>query len=210
MKGAIFDVDGTLLDSMTVWRNITERFLKKYDIALSDEKAAQYKEMTLEESLPQIIAEFKLKLTHEEIFSEFKQMVAEEYALRVELKDGAKEYIEKLHDEGIKIAVATSGYEGLCKSAFKRLGIIDYIDAYAFSSEVGCNKSKPDVYLLAAERLGLNPWDCTVFEDIVPGIESSRKAGFKTCAVYDDTNKHETEILKNTADKYITNWKELF
>lgn len=209
MKGAIFDVDGTLLDSMTVWYNITNRFFIKHNLILTDEKAALYKEMTLEESLPQINEEFNLGLTNEEIFSEFKEMIADEYKNRVELKPHAKEYLAKLKSEGIKTAVATSGYEGLCKSAFKRLGIIDYIDKYAFSSEVGCNKGQPDVYLLAAQRMGLSPKDCTVFEDIVLGLGSAKKAGFMTCAVFDPTNAAETDALKQLSDHYITGWDEL-
>ena len=209
MKGAIFDVDGTLLDSMTVWYNITNRFFIRHGLELPDEKAAAYKEMTLEESLPQINEEFNIGMTNEQIMQEFKEMIAEEYANHILLKPGADAYLKKLHDAGIKTAVATSGYEGLCKSAFRRLGIIDYIDEYAFSSEVGCNKGQPDVYLLAAKRLGLQPEDCTVFEDIVLGLGSAKKAGFTACAVYDPTNAGETEILKQLSDQYITDWNEL-
>lgn len=209
MKGAIFDVDGTLLDSMTVWYNITNRFFIRHGLKLPDEKAAAYKEMTLEESLPQINEEFNLGMTKEQIMQEFKDMIAEEYANHIRLKPGADAYLKKLHGAGIKTAVATSGYEGLCKSAFRRLGIIDYIDEYAFSSEVGCNKGQPDVYLLAAKRLGLRPEECTVFEDIVLGLGSAKVAGFTTCAVYDPTNAGETETLKQISDQYITGWNEL-
>jgi len=147
MKGAIFDVDGTILDSMSVWHNVTGRFFAKHGLVLTDEKAATYKEMTLDESLPQINEEFGLGMTFDEIYEDFRQMVNEEYENNIELKDGVDEYLKALHNKGVKIAVATSGYEGMCKSAFKRLGIIDYIDAYAFSAEVGVNKSKPDIYI---------------------------------------------------------------
>ena len=209
MTGAIFDVDVTLLDSMTVWWNITDTFFKRRNLVLTDEKAAMYKEMTLEESLPAINDEFNLNMSFDEIMSEFQEMVTEQYLNHIELKPYAKEYLKELHDAGVKIAVATSGYEDLCKSAFKRLGIFDYIDAYAFSSEVGCNKGNPDVYLLAAQRIGVEPCDCMVFEDIVLGIGSAKKAGFKTCAVYDVTNKDETDALKQLSDRYITGWEEM-
>ncbi len=209
MKGAIFDVDGTLLDSMGIWYNITARFFEKHGLTLTDEKAEEYKEMTLEESLPQIRKEFNLNVTDEQIMSEFKGMIADEYANRVQLKAGVHEYLKKLHDNGVKIAVATSGYEGLCKAAFTRLGIIDYIDAYAFSCEVGCNKGNPDVYLLAAKRIGVKPGECTVYEDIVLGAQSAKKAGFYVVTVYDDTNSYETDKLKACSDMYITDWKEL-
>ena len=209
MKGAIFDVDGTILDSMNVWYKITDSFFKLHGLVLTDEKAEAYKEMTLEESLPQISYEFGLGMTFSEIFEEFRALMSVEYEYNIELKPGVDTYLKRLHDDGIKIAVATSGYEGMCKSAFKRLGIIDYIDAYAFSSEVGVNKGQPDIYLLAAKRIGAEPAQCMVYEDIVLGIGSAKKAGFKTCAIYDDTNKNETLLLKQLSDRYITGWKDL-
>lgn len=209
MRGAIFDVDGVLLDSMGVWHKITDRFFRAHGLTLSDEQAASYKDMTLEESLPLINEKYNLKMSFDEMYAQFRSMVAEEYKYNIALKPYAREYLKSLHDAGIKIAVATSGYEGMCADAFERTGIINYIDAYTFSSEVGCNKSKPDIYLLAARRIGENPTCCTVYEDIVPGIRSASEAGFRTCAVYDETNADETDVLKRLSDRYITGWKEL-
>lgn len=209
MTGAIFDVDGTILDSMQVWYKVTTNFFEMHNLVLTEEKAASYKEMTLDESLPQINEEFNLGMTNDEILEEFRQLIIHEYAFNIQLKPNIDIYLKKLHDSGVKIAVATSGYEGMCKSAFKRLDILKYIDAYAFSSEVGVNKGNPDIYLLAAERIGLKPQDCTVYEDIVLGLETARKAGFKTCAIYDDTNSYETQRLKQVSDRYITGWEEL-
>ena len=209
MKGAIFDVDGTLLDSMTVWYHITDRFFKDRGLVMTDENAERYREMTLEESLPLIREEFNLDMTMDEVWAEFRRLAGIEYENNIAMKPYAKEYIEKLRADGVKIAVATSGYEQLCKSAFKRLGVIGCIDAYAFSSEVGVNKGNPDIYLLAAKRLGLSPKECVVYEDIALGINGAKKAGFETCAIYDDTNAAQTDELKRLSDHYITGWKEL-
>lgn len=209
MKGAIFDVDGTLLDSMPVWWRATEKFCKNHNIDMTAEKFAEYNEMRLEDSLPQIRAEHGLEMSVDEMISELRCLVFEEYRDFVLMKPRAKEYVEKLHNEGVKIAIATSGYEGLCKAAFERLGVWDLIDARAFSDEVGVNKSNPDVYLLAAQRLGLNPSECVVFEDIATGIGGAKKGGFKTCAVYDESNADKTETLKELADMYITDFGEL-
>lgn len=209
MKGAIFDVDGTLLDSMPVWWRVSERFFERHNIEVTSERFAEYKEMRLEDSLPVIRDEFKLDMRISEMVAEFQRLAAEEYRDSVLLKPYAKEYMEKLHKNGVKIAIATSGYEELCKSAFERLGVWEYIDARAFSDEVGVDKSNPDVYLLAAKRLGVEPSDCVVYEDIVVGISGAKKGGFKTCAVYDESNADETETLKKLADKYIASWNEL-
>lgn len=209
MKGAIFDVDGTILDSMMAWADVTGRFFKNHGLTLTNEKAASYKDQTLEKSLSQINSEFNLQMTSEDMLNEFTAMIGEEYEKRIKAKPDVDKYLKKLHDGGVKIAVATSGYKGLCAMAFARLGILQYIDAYAFSSEVGCNKSKPDVYLLAAERIGVRVQDCVVFEDIVTGVKTAKAAGFKTCAIYDKTNAHETDALKKYADRYINGWAEL-
>ncbi len=209
MRGAIFDVDGTILDSMGVWHDVLKSFFALHSITLTDETSAKIKEMTLDESLPMINEEYGLGMTPDEIYEEFRRLMEVEYAENIMLKPGADKYIKKLHDSGVKIAVATSGYEGMCKSAFARLGIIDYIDEYAFSSEVGVNKGHPDIYYLAAKRIGISPCDCTVYEDIVQGINTAKNAGFKTCAVYDNSNAQETQRLKQLSDRYITGWDEL-
>lgn len=209
MKGAIFDVDGTLLDSMMVWWRVMTDFFKNNNLTLMDEKAAEYKEMTLEESIPKMIDEFGLDMTVEEIVAEFQRMIIKEYKENIQLKPYVKEYVEQLHNKGVKIAIATSGYESLCRPAFERLGIWQYIDVCAFSSEVGVNKGNPDIYLLAAKRMGVEPSECVVYEDIVLGISGAKKGSFKTCAVQDMTNLEETEELKKIADNYITSWKEL-
>lgn len=209
MRGAIFDVDGTLLDSMSVWWDVIIDFYMQHGVEISDEQASEYKELTMEESLPMIIKGLKLDMTFEELLDTFKQMVSIQYENTLPLKADADKYLKKLHDKGIKIAIATSGYEELCKKAFTRLNVWQYIDACALSSEVGVNKSNPDVYLLAAKRLGIPPEECTVFEDISSGILGAKKGGFTTCAIYDETNADKTETLKQLSDRYITGWKEL-
>lgn len=209
MRGAIFDVDGTLLDSMPVWWRVSEKFFRNHNLEVSCKRFEEYKEMRLEDSLPQIRAEFKIDMTVDDMIDEFRRLAFEEYRDFVQMKPYAKEYMEKLHNEGVKIAIATSGYEGLCRSAFTRLGVWDIIDARAFSDEVGVDKSHPDVYLLAAKRIGVEPSECVVFEDIVKGIEGAKSGGFKTCAVYDESNEEETQTLKSTADRYIKSFKEL-
>lgn len=209
MKGAIFDVDGTLLDSMTVWYDVLVEFYAEHGVNLTDEEAAEYKDLTLEESIPVITDRLKLQLSSKEIADIFVKKGLYQYEHILPLKKDADKYLKQLHDEGVKIAIATSGFELHCKKAFTRLGVWDLIDKCAYSSEVGVNKSNPDVYLLAAQRLGVKPEDCVVFEDISLGILGAKKGHFKTCAVYDKSNTGETELLKKIADRYIESWSEL-
>ena len=209
MKGAIFDVDGTILDSMGIWVDIDTAFFASHNIKITPEQSAQYQDMTFEESLQQMQRDYLPDMSEAEMRRELMQMAADAYANTIPAKPGVCEFIRRLHDDGIKIAVATSGFKELCQSAFKRLGIFDIIETYAFSSEVGCNKSNPDIYLLAAKRLNLPPAECTVYEDIITGIMSAGAAGFKTVAVYDKTSAHDKDRLLRHSDRYITGWDDL-
>ena len=209
MKGAIFDVDGTILDSMGTWVDIDTAFFAAHNITITPEQSAQYQDMTFEESLSRMQRDYLPDMSEAEMRCELMQMAADAYANTIPAKPGVCEFMHKLHNDGIKIAIATSGFKELCQSAFKRLGIFDIIDTYAFSSEVGCNKSNPDIYLLAAERLGLDPSECTVYEDIITGITSAGAAGFGTVAIYDKTSAHDKDRLLRHSDRYITGWDEL-
>lgn len=209
MEGAIFDVDGTILDSMGVWVDLTKEFFQSHNIIISEDELLDYQNMTFEESIPKIQKEFLPNITFDEMMRELKQLVFKAYKYSIPAKPGVCEYIRSLHNNGVKIAIATSGFRELCTAAFERLGIQHIIDAYAFSSETGCSKSKPDIYLLAAKRLGLKPQECTVYEDIITGIMSANSAGFKTVAIYDKTNARDTQRLLRHSDRYITGWNEL-
>lgn len=209
LKGAIFDVDGTILDSMSVWYDITDRYFREHGIMLSGEAAAKIEGMTLEESLPYIQHTYLPQLSAELILEELRARVAFEYANNIPAKEGVCEYIRRLHENGIKIAAATSGFSELCKTAFRRIGIEEYFSAYAFSSEVGCSKSQPDIYLLAAQRLSLEPKDCCVYEDLITGVISAGSAGFTVVAVADSSNAQDRERLIRHSDHYITGWDEL-
>jgi len=207
--GAIFDVDGTILDSMYVWNEATTNFYKNHGLTLTAEEADTFAHQTLDESLPYIKKTYNLPMSVEEISLEFKELIRDSYSNKVKEKDYAVQYIKKLHNSGIKIAIATSGIDEMWQAAFKRLGILDLITTHSNSKEVGVNKSNPDVYLLAAKRLGIAPEKCMVFEDIYPGICGAKKGGFLTCAIYDTLSKNDTENMKKDADIYINSWREI-
>ncbi|MCH5184512.1 MAG: HAD family phosphatase [Oscillospiraceae bacterium] len=209
MRGAIFDVDGTLLDSMSVWYVITGKILKKRDIDANDEIMNKVKDITLPEACKFIKEYYGLSESPEEIMDEAKRTAAEEYLNNIPLKSGAAEYLAKLHEEGVKLAVATSGFPELAEAALKRCGVWELFSAKAYSFETGKDKSNPDIYLLAAERLGVEPAECTVYEDILPGICGAKKAGMKTVGVYDASAQSDARRIMHEADKYIMSWEEL-
>lgn len=208
IKGVIFDVDGTLLDSMNVWRDVTIRLFDKYNIPLDRELNDKFQEMTLDESTEFMTKKLGFPVEAEKLGYELLQMIENEYLHNIPLKPYAAEYVKKLYSEGVKIGIATSGYEKTCKGAFERLGIADKICAYAYSHEVGKNKSNPDVYLLAAQRMGVAAMECEVYEDIALGMVGAKKAGMKTVAVFDEMTP-DFEAVKNSADRFIMSFEEL-
>ena len=209
MKGAIFDIDGTILDSMTIFHKITETFFAGYGKTFTPELEKMINDMRIEDSVPYLLKLWNLDIKEETVFEYVKAEFQNKYKTEIMPKPYVCDYIKGLKKKGIKIAAATSGYYELCSHALRRAGILDCIDAFAFSHEVNCPKSNPDVYLLAAERIGIEPKDCVVYEDILIGIEGAKKGGFITCAVYDETNTQDTQKLNDTADMYITSWQEL-
>lgn len=208
-SGAIFDIDGTILDTMGVWREITLNFLLKKGITPTREEMDNYRDLSMAETMQYTKVQFNLPESVEELQDGFEKLSREKYINEVPAKPYIKEYMEKLKSEGVKIGVATSGYPDLWQHALKRLGMLHLIDGYALTSETGVNKSHPDVYLLAAERIGVAPSECMVFEDIVSGIVGAKKGGMMATAIYDESNKDRTEEFKKLADRYIVSWKEL-
>ncbi len=209
MKAAIFDVDGTLIDSMGVWLEVTKAFFENHGLTLTPELAARYQEMTLEESLPEINSMFDLGLDFDNMYNEFAGRVGDEYKYRIPAKPGAVEYVKQLYEGGIKIAAATSGYEELCRAVLERLGILDCFSVILFSSDIGESKESGKIYLKAAEALGVEKEDCMVYEDILAGVKGAKKAGIPVTAVADKSNLGITQALKQHSDHYITGWQEL-
>ena len=209
-KCALFDIDGTILDSMGNWDWIFNTVIKMYNINdLTEEEIELYKSISVMSSPPIIKKNHNLKESAEEILNEVVKLAKIEYEYNIEAKPFCIDYLEKLYNEGIKIGIVTSGLPELFELSFKRLGIDKYISAVAYSDEVGVDKSNPDVYLLAAERLNVNFSDCMVYEDIKKGIIGAKKANMQTTAVFDKWNEYEKEELKALADIYIDSWEEL-
>lgn len=208
-KGAIFDLDGTLLDSMRVWKSVDEQFFERRGIAMPTDYGESVKNMHFPTAAAYTKDRFSLPDSEESIMNEWHSLCLEAYENHIKLKDGAAEYLLSLREKGIKIAYATSNSETLCEAVLRANGVWNMFNAKAYSEETGKNKTEPDVYLLAAERLGLTPSECAVFEDIAVGAESAKRGGFAVCGVYDKTSEKDAEKIKSVADMYIESFREL-
>ena len=209
IKGAIFDLDGVLIDSMGVWKNLDKDFLKKRGFAVPQDIDKVIKNLSFQDAAVYFKEKFHLSQTIAEIMEEWNKMVFDEYAFRIGLKPGVREYLIHLETQGIKIGLATSNTRKLTEVVLRNNGVEDYFEVIKTSNEVERDKNFPDIYLLCAEELQLEPEQCVVFEDILPGILSAKAAGMKTVGVYDQYSKHEWEEIKMNATLCISSFEEL-
>ena len=190
-KGAIFDLDGTLLDSMGVWDQVDIDFLSKRGIDVPDDYMTKVAAMQFRQIAEYTIARFSLTDTPEELMDEWDHMARVMYATVVEAKPYAREYLAQLKESGAKLAVATSLPPMLREPAMKHVGIFGYFDEVVSVDDAGdVGKDQPDVYLLAASRL----------EDLLIGMRSAKSVGMKVWAMHDDSSDADWPAICGLAD----------
>ena len=209
IKGAIFDLDGTLVDSMWVWSQIDVDYLKMKGYSMPENLRSEIVHLSFSQTAVYFKEKFNLDDSIETIIEDWHNMAFHHYSNNVKLKLGVKDFLNTLKSFKIKIALATSNSIPLLEACLKHNGIYDYFDSITTTDEVSNGKDCPDVYLLAANKLGINPKDCLVFEDILPAIQSAKAANMKVIAVEDNECMDSKEDLIKYADKYIHSFVEL-
>jgi haloacid dehalogenase superfamily, subfamily IA, variant 3 with third motif having DD or ED len=209
VKGAIFDMDGTLIDSMWVWSKIDEEYLEKRNIDLPENLKEEIEHMSFSEVALYFKNRFNLPDTIEEIQDEWNNMAVHHYANDVKLKPGAREFLSLLKSKGIKLGLATSNCKLLIEIALKKNDIYDFFDSITTTDEVTRGKDFPDIYLLAAKRLSLKPEECVVFEDILPAVKGAKSANMLVIGVHDLYSEYQKQDIINYADMYISKYTEL-
>ncbi len=201
IKGIIFDLDGTLIDSMGMWYDIDRRFLAENGV--TDPPAGiswKIKQMTIETAAEFMISEFGLGLTPVQVIRRIEELVREEYEHNIPLKRGAVELLDFLDMRSIPYGVATATYKGLAVAAMKRCGVLDRMKFLLTDKEYPNGKGFPDIFLGAAELLGISPAETLVVEDSLHCIETAASAGFLTATVYEETAASEWEQIKAVSD----------
>ncbi len=207
-KAVIFDLDGTLINSNSVWAKIDRIILNKRGISCSEAFIHKLASMTYEEAADEM-HKLGVKETTDEIIAECNELAIKEYRYNIFLKDGVSEYLDYLKKNGVKIALATASPKTLYEPVLRNNHIYSYFDAFCTTSDAGKSKDYPDIYLLAASELGINPSECIVFEDVLKGIVSAKNAGMTTIGVYDKYSDEDIITIRMTADKFIMNFFEM-
>lgn len=207
--GAIFDLDGTLLDSMGVWREVDRRFLGRRGILYEEDYAEKMAALYYDLAAQYTIERYSLRETPQEVMREWDELARDEYINDVKLIPGAAEYLARLSAAGVKLAFATSNNDYLALPALETHGILHYFAAHAYTRETGKDKSEPDVYLLAAERLGMEPGRCVVFEDVPRCVRGAKRGGFRVVAVACGAGTEARAELEGCADAVIEDFTRL-
>lgn len=208
-EGAIFDLDGTLLDSMGMWGQLDADFLARRNLALPEGYTRTVSAMNFQEAAAYTIRTFGLTESPEEIIREWNSMIVDEYTHGIGLKPHAREYLASLKKDGVRLGVATALSPELCVPVLKSNGVFSLFDTFAYVDEVARGKGFPDIYLLAAERLGVPPGCCAVFEDVLPGVKGAKAAGMTVFGVREPASAHDEAAMRVLADRYINGFAEL-
>ena len=208
-SSAIFDMDGTLIDSTSLWHDIDKAFFAKRNMELPKDYAQHIVHLGLKEAARYTKTTYHLEESIEEIMDEWHQMSLDMYKNQVQLKPGVLEVLEIFKNNNIKMAIATANDEPLYMPCIDRLGIREYFTFIADVNSAKEGKQSAKIYLDLADKLGTKPQNTLVLEDMPTCVKTAFKNGFITVAVYDNASKEYDEDKKNNSHLYITNFKEL-
>jgi HAD superfamily hydrolase (TIGR01509 family) len=208
-SAAIFDLDGTLIESNPVWERINKHMLAKRGIKYNDAFIKKLVVMPFEECA-EAMREQGASESVGDLVEDMLSAAAYEYENSIFLKDNVREYLGFLQTKKVKIALATASPRALFEPVLRNNHIYSCFDAFCTTEDAGRSKDFPDVYITAAAKLGVSPSDCVVFEDVIKGVISAKNAGMKTVAVYDSYSGGDIVAMRLIADKFIYNFSEMF
>lgn len=208
-RAVLFDLDGTLVDSMWMWTEIDIEYLGRFGKPFSKKLQKDIEGMSFTETAVYFKETFSIPDSIEQIKADWIRMSIDKYTHEVPLKPHAREFLEKLRGLGLKLGIATSNYREMAEACLCSLGITGYFDAVCTACEVERGKPFPDIYLHAAKQVGIAPQSCLVFEDIPAGIRAGSSAGMTVVAVDDAFSAAEEMEKRRLADYFIRDYSEL-
>lgn len=209
IDAVIFDLDGTLVDSMWMWESIDIEYLDRFGIDLPPDLQHCIEGMSFSETAVYFKECFSLPDSLEQIKSDWNQMAWDKYMNEVPVKEGVISFLAYLKKKGIPAGIATSNSRELVDLIIERHGMKDYFKSIRTSCEVAMGKPSPDIYLLVAQDLGVDPERCLVFEDVLQGVMAGKNANMKVCAVYDEYSEIHREEKVRLSDYYVRSIAEI-
>ena len=209
IKACIFDLDGTLVDSMWMWPDIDREYLKRFGIEYDDNLKNEIDGISFHETAVYFKNKFSISDSVEKICKDWEDMALDKYKYEVKEKLGCTCFLKHLKSRGIKMGIATSNNRKLVDAVLNSLNMKDFFEVITTSDEVKRGKPAPDVYLTTANLLNVEPKNCLVFEDVVAGIMAGKSAGMRVCAIEDDFTKEVRQKKKELSDYYIVDYSEL-
>ena len=208
ITGAIFDFDGTLFDSMHVWKGILYKFFEILGLELTPEEEELFKGLFLRESLNLAIERFNLNKSYEELLEMLFDYIKSRYLAETEPKNDIIDFLEKLKSKGVKMGIATATGESALLAVLEKYGMTDYFSAVYSTYTVGASKTEPKVYDVVLEAIGTNKETTWVFEDALYAAKTAKANGYNVVGIYDKSEPKQEE-LKSLVDIYIHNYAEL-
>ena len=205
-KYAIFDMDGTLTDSMGFWKNLATEYLTSRGVTeIPAQILERIKPMTMSESAALFKQEFGLT---GDVEAQMNAMMENHYRNDIPLKPGAREYLQNLHRQGVRMCVASATAEQLMEACLTRLDVRQYFEFLLSCETVGAGKSSPLVYREAARRLGAAPGEVAVYEDALYAVQTAKEALFHVVGVFDSGSSGNWKTIEKIADEIIINWED--
>ena len=205
----IFDVDGTIADSMWMWKQIDIEYLDRFGIPLPADLQKNIEGMSFRETARYFKEHFKIQDSIEQMMSDWNEMAAQKYRYEIPLKAGVLNFLEKCRTKGILLGIATSNSAELLGYLLEAHELESFFDVIITGSDGLKGKPAHDMYLESAKRLSVDASKCLVFEDIIPGILAGKRAGMKVCAIDDAYSRDVLAKKKEEADFFIESFEEI-
>ncbi len=209
MKAAIFDMDGTLMDSMGEWNSLHYNNLISMGKTPPEDLRESTRRMKAQDAIDYVFNRFGLWDTREELVNQLYKQITIMYRERVKLKPYVIDYLHKLKKEKIPFCIATTTPRRYAIGALERQGILDLFDFVICEDDIGVDKHHPAIYQIAAKRLGFEPHDIIVFEDAYYAARTAKRAGFRVYVIADPAFEHRKGDLLTMCEKYVEDFSEL-
>ncbi len=210
IQGAIFDLDGTLLDSMYIWSEIGLKFLENEGITPPPGASEEFVKLSLVQAAEYYIKNYAPEKTVIDIVKSINALVQDFYFEKVLLKPGVTEFLEFLKNKNVKMCIATATDKYMVEKALERNGIRDYFTEIFTCTSVGAGKDTPVIYDKSLEHLGTPKENTYVFEDALYAIETAKKAEYKIVGINDVSENADPETVKSLCDVYINDYSEIY